>query len=110
MSIEELEESNNNKIGILTNIIEALYQEWFINFKFPNHEQVNFVDGIPERWKECCLKEVIKTNPSTMKKGEFAIFYMLTFHRLGKERLSQLLNIALLMLQAEQSEKYNMVM
>lgn len=87
MSIEELEESNNNTIGILTNIIEALYQEWFINFKFPNHEQVNFVDGIPERWKECCLKEVIKTNPSTMKKGEFANILYVDISSIGEGKI-----------------------
>ncbi|WP_051061479.1 restriction endonuclease subunit S [Acinetobacter parvus] len=46
------------------------YNSWFINFKFPNHEQVKFVDGIPEGWTNVSLKEVISTNPSTLKKGE----------------------------------------
>ncbi|WP_353141973.1 restriction endonuclease subunit S [Acinetobacter pragensis] len=59
------------QISIYEKLIEGHFKEWFINFKFPYHEQVNFVDGIPAGWKECCLKEVIKTNPSTMKKGEF---------------------------------------
>lgn len=51
-------------------MVEKLYHEWFINFKFPNHEQVEFFDGIPDGWTNVSLKEVISTNPSTLKKGE----------------------------------------
>lgn len=70
MSIEELGAINSKKIGILKNTVDVLYQEWFINFKFPNHEQVKFVDGIPEGWVNTPLKQVMSTNPSTLKKGE----------------------------------------
>lgn len=62
---------NNSQSAVkLHQIIESLYRNWFINFKFPNHEQVVFVDGRPEGWNNCLLKEVITTNPSTLKKGE----------------------------------------
>lgn len=40
------------------NLIEALYREWFINLKFPHHEQVNFVDGIPEGWSLKSVQEL----------------------------------------------------
>ena len=69
-TIDDLYLCNLDRITKSKQIILNLYQEWFINFKFPNHEQVEFVDGIPEGWTNVSLKEVISTNPSTLKKGE----------------------------------------
>lgn len=69
-SIDELVENNNVITEKLDEILSSTYQEWFINFKFPNHEQVEFVDGIPEGWLNTPLKQVMSTNPSTLKKGE----------------------------------------
>lgn len=56
-SIDELVENNNVITEKLDEILSSTYQEWFINFKFPNYEQVEFVDGIPEGWE---LKSVSK--------------------------------------------------
>lgn len=39
-------------------LIEFFYREWFINFKFPNHEQVEFFDGIPEGWELKAVSEL----------------------------------------------------
>lgn len=50
-NIDELIFNNSQSVVRLHQIIESLYREWFINFKFPNHEQVEFVDGIPEGWE-----------------------------------------------------------
>lgn len=69
-NIDELIFNNSQSVVQLHQIIESLYREWFINFKFPNHEQVEFVDGIPEGWVNTPLKQVMSTNPSTLKKGE----------------------------------------
>jgi len=38
--------------------VEKLYHEWFINFKFPNHEQVEFFDGIPDGWELKSVSEL----------------------------------------------------
>lgn len=69
-NIDELIFNNSQSVVQIHQIIENLYREWFINFKFPNHEQVKFVDGIPEGWVNTPLKQVMSTNPSTLKKGE----------------------------------------
>ncbi|WP_180035923.1 MULTISPECIES: restriction endonuclease subunit S [unclassified Acinetobacter] len=69
-SIDELSKTYEDRIRIYESVLAELYNSWFINFKFPNHEQVEFVDGIPEGWTNVSLKEVISTNPSTLKKGE----------------------------------------
>ncbi|TCB57509.1 restriction endonuclease subunit S [Acinetobacter terrestris] len=69
-TIDDLLVCNSDLIDHHKLMVEKLYHEWFINFKFSNHEQVKFVDGIPEGWTNVSLKEVISTNPSTLKKGE----------------------------------------
>lgn len=56
-TIDDLLVCNSDLIDRYKLMIEKLYVGWFINFKFPNHEQVNFVDGIPEGWS---LKSVQK--------------------------------------------------
>jgi len=46
----------NNKISrTLEQIAQAIFKEWFVNFKFPGHEKVKMVDSelgkIPEGWE-----------------------------------------------------------
>lgn len=68
--IDSIIKNNFEQIQNYEKLIETYYSKWFINFKFPNHEQVKFVDGIPEGWVNTPLKQVMSTNPSTLKKGE----------------------------------------
>ena len=28
-----------------------LYREWFVHFRFPGHEHVKIIDGVPEGWE-----------------------------------------------------------
>lgn len=86
-TIDDLLVCNSDLIDSYKLMIEKLYVGWFINFKFPNHEQVDFVDDIPEAWKACCLKEVIKTNPSTMKKGEFENILYVDISSVGEGKI-----------------------
>lgn len=48
-------ENNNKRIQILEKMAQTLYNEWFVNFRFPGHEKVKMVDSelgkIPEGWK-----------------------------------------------------------
>lgn len=68
-SIDELVENNNVIAEKLDEILSSTYQEWFINFKFPNHEQVEFFDGIPDGWGIQTIDDVCETvgggTPST---------------------------------------------
>jgi len=52
---DDLIENNTRRIKILENMAQNLYQEWFVKFRFPGHEQVAFVDSplgkIPEGWE-----------------------------------------------------------
>ncbi len=44
-------ENNNKRIKILEQMAENLYKEWFVRFRFPGHEDVEFENGIPKGWE-----------------------------------------------------------
>jgi type I restriction enzyme S subunit len=52
---DDLIENNTRRIEILEEMARSLYREWFVNFRFPGHEQVKIVDSelglIPEGWE-----------------------------------------------------------
>jgi type I restriction enzyme S subunit len=59
---DDLIENNTRRIEILEEMARSLYREWFVNFRFPGHEQVKMVDSelglIPEGWRYSSLKEL----------------------------------------------------
>ena len=42
---DDLTENNSRHIKILEEMAQAIYQEWFVKFKFPGHEKVRMVDS-----------------------------------------------------------------
>jgi type I restriction enzyme, S subunit len=59
---DDLIENNTRRIEILEEMARSLYREWFVNFRFPGHEQVKMVDSelglIPEGWKVVPLEKL----------------------------------------------------
>src|SRR5205823_3554663 len=51
---DDLIENNTRRIKILEEMAQMLYREWFVNFRFPGHENVEMVESelglIPEGW------------------------------------------------------------
>lgn len=47
---DNLIENNNKRIKILEDMAENLYKEWFVRFRFPGYENVEFENGIPKGW------------------------------------------------------------
>jgi type I restriction enzyme S subunit len=47
---DDLIENNRRRIELLEQAARLLYQEWFVRFRFPGHEHVKMIDGIPEGW------------------------------------------------------------
>ena len=50
-SYDCLIENNTRRIHLLEQMAENLYKEWFVRFRFPEHENVEMVNGLPKRWK-----------------------------------------------------------
>ncbi|EGR1020492.1 restriction endonuclease subunit S [Vibrio cholerae] len=66
---DDLIENNRRRIQLLEESARLLYQEWFVHLRFPGHEQVNIVDGLPEGWKNMQLTDIAKVNQASLKKG-----------------------------------------
>ena len=50
-SYDRLIENNTRRIRLLEQMAENLYKEWFVRFRFPGHENVEMVNGLPKGWK-----------------------------------------------------------
>ena len=55
---DTLRENNTKRIRILEKMAENLYKEWFVRFRFPGHENVKMVNGLPNGWKKGALSDV----------------------------------------------------
>lgn len=58
---DDLIENNRRQIKLLEEAAQRLYREWFVELRFPGHEGVKVVDGIPEGWMKVCLKDICET-------------------------------------------------
>ena len=48
---DELIENNQQRIALLEKMAEEIYREWFVRLRFPGHEKVKKVKGVPEGWE-----------------------------------------------------------
>jgi type I restriction enzyme S subunit len=64
---DDLIENNTRRIAILEEMARRIYEEWFVRFRFPGHEQVKRVESelglIPEGWKVVAASDAITINP-----------------------------------------------
>ena len=56
---DNLIENNNKRIKLLEQMAENLYKEWFVRFRFPGYEDVDFMDGFPKKWEKVKLDDVL---------------------------------------------------
>lgn len=57
---DDLIENNNRRIEILEQMAQEIYKEWFVRFRFPEHEKVKFINGLPEGWEVKKIKDIGK--------------------------------------------------
>lgn len=61
---DDLIENNTRRIAILEEMAQAIYREWFVNFRFPGHENVKLVQStlgmIPEGWEIAIIENLVK--------------------------------------------------
>ena len=48
---DNLIENNNKRIKLLEQMAESLYKEWFVRFRFPGYEDVEFEEKKPRSWQ-----------------------------------------------------------
>ena len=61
---DNLIENNNRRIKILEKMAQAIYREWFVNFRFPGHHKVKMVKSelglIPEGWEVSTVQKIFE--------------------------------------------------
>lgn len=65
IAYDNLIENNNRRICLLEKMAENLYKEWFVRFRFPGYEGVEFENGLPKEWEYTKLERL--ANISTGK-------------------------------------------
>lgn len=72
---DSLIENYQKQIKLLEEAAQRLYKEWFIDLRFPGHENTKIVDGIPEGWEKKTIFELGKVitgkTPSTANKANY---------------------------------------
>ena len=78
---DSLIENYQKQIKLLEESAQRLYKEWFIDFRFPGHENTKIVDGVPEGWEKKCVDSIYSIkygkNLSTKlieEKGDYPVY------------------------------------
>lgn len=66
---DDLIENNQKQIKLLEEAAQRLYKEWFVDLNFPGHENTKIVDGVPEGWQWCKVRDVADINSSALPKN-----------------------------------------
>lgn len=71
---DDLIENNNRRIKILEEMVQRIYREWFVDFRYPGHEDVPLVRSksgpIPKGWAYGTLGDLAAINASTIRKTD----------------------------------------
>lgn len=68
---DDLIENNQKQIKLLEEAAQRLYKEWFIDLRFPGHENVKIVDGVPEGWEHKTFAQIADVVMGQSPKSEF---------------------------------------
>ena len=72
---DSLIENYQKQIKLLEEAARRLYKEWFIDLRFPGHENTKIVDGLPEGWERKKVGEIgtviTGKTPSTSNKENY---------------------------------------
>ena len=71
---DDLIENNTRRIKILEDIAQTLYQEWFVHYRFPGHENVSLVESelgpIPQGWEAGKFESIVENVKEKVKPGK----------------------------------------
>jgi type I restriction enzyme S subunit len=61
---DELIENNKRRIALLEKMADEIYREWFIRLRFPGHQTVKVVKGVPRGWLLRPFNDVVEIDPA----------------------------------------------
>ncbi len=62
---DSLIENYQKQIKLLEEAAQRLYKEWFVDLRFPGHENTKIINGLPEGWEKKKVGELIIKTPRT---------------------------------------------
>lgn len=65
-SYDDLIENNQKQIKLLEEAAQRLYKEWFVDLRFPGHENTKITDGVPEGWSLSTVGKICKLKKETV--------------------------------------------
>ena len=65
---EKIIKNNQRQIKLLEEAAQRLYKEWFVDLRFPGHENTKITDGVPEGWRMAVLSEIASVNKESISK------------------------------------------
>ena len=72
---DSLIENYQKQIKLLEEAAQRLFKEWFVDLRFPGHENTNIIDGVPEGWEKKSIGEIgtviTGKTPSTSNKENY---------------------------------------
>lgn len=78
---DSLIDNYQKQIRLLEEAAQRLYKEWFVNLRFPGHENTKIVDGVPEGWEKKSVGDMLRRMERTkqipsneyLKRGEIPV-------------------------------------
>jgi len=66
-SYDDLIDNNIRRMALAEEFIHLVFREWFVNLRFPGHERVAIVDGLPEGWQREQVVSLLAKLPAKTK-------------------------------------------
>lgn len=72
---DNLIENNQKQIKLLEEAAQRLYKEWFVDLRFPGHENTKITDGVPEGWRKYKFSDTTSIMGGGTPKTDVKEFY-----------------------------------
>lgn len=72
---DELIENNQRQIKLLEEAARRVYKEWFVDLRFPGHENTKITDGVPKGWRKYKFSDTTSIMGGGTPKTDVKEFY-----------------------------------
>ena len=72
---DDLIENNQKQIKLLEEAAQRLYKEWFVDLRFPGHENTKITDGVPKGWGKYKFSDITSIMSGGTPKTDVKEFY-----------------------------------
>lgn len=78
IAYDDLIETNQRQIKLLEEASQRLYKEWFVDLRYPGHEDAPVVDGVPDGWQKKKVTNLLQIkygkDHKTLEDGDIPVY------------------------------------